>query len=369
VKILFLVRDLEFRGGAKQLSLLAAGLPRARFEVSIGMLIGNGPFSKPLRTSGVRVEAVGWNRLVDLRPLWRLRSLVHDFRPDLIHCWDLCALRGLALVNFATQCPVMVSLPSANQYFRSPKDFGSISPFDQWLLQKTVRRVVQSQAEYDRWQAKGIMAVVPYGVEPFDDPGQDRAEVCRALALPANARWLLCVGPLEIHKGFKDAIWAFNILGYLYPDLHLIIVGDGPDRDRLERLATTYFPERVLVTGRLDDLRGLLSHAEAVWIPSHRPGGINVALEAMAAAIPVVASNLPALAEVIVNGETGILLPAGDKMGFARQTRRLLENADLRSRLGQAGRRRVKSHYSVEQLVQRFVELYESIVAIRPLAA
>jgi glycosyltransferase involved in cell wall biosynthesis len=185
------------------------------------------------------------------------------------------------------------------------------------------------------------------------------------LGLAPNSRWLLCIGPLEMHKGFKDAIWAFNILGYLYPDLHLLLVGDGPDRVRLERFAPTYFPDRVLLLGAQADIRGLLAHAEAIWIPSHRLGGINVALEAMAAGKPVVASHLPALAEVVVNGETGFLLPPGDKVGFARQTRLLLENVDLRYRLGESGRRRVESRHSVSQLAQRFAELYESVAGDR----
>jgi glycosyltransferase involved in cell wall biosynthesis len=82
----------------------------------------------------------------------------------------------------------------------------------------------------------------------------------------------------------------------------------------------------------------------------------------MAAGKPVVATHLPRLAEIVVEGETGFLVPPGDKVRLARQTRLLLEDTDLRCGLGEAGRRRVESHYSVAQLAQRLADLYESVV-------
>jgi glycosyltransferase involved in cell wall biosynthesis len=364
VKILFLIRDLEFRGGPKQLSLLAPALPRARFEVCVGMLKGNGPFSGTLQASGMRVEALGWNRLVDFRPFWELQKLLKNFRPDLIHCCDMTALRALALVGNRAGSRLIVTLPFATQYFRSLKDFRSIWRLDRWLLRTADRLVVQFPADLDCWRACGLgeLVVVPPGVASRRHLDVDRSEACRALGLPRHLRWLLCVGPLEVHKGFRDAIWTFNILGFLFPDVRLVFVGDGPDRERLERFTTVISAERFLMAGAQADLELVLAHADAIWIPSRRPSGINVALEAMAAGKPVVATHLPRLAEIVVEGETGFLVPPGDKGRLARQTRLLLEDTDLRCRLGEAGRRRVESHYSVAQLAQRLADLYESVV-------
>jgi glycogen synthase len=107
-----------------------------------------------------------------------------------------------------------------------------------------------------------------------------------------------------------------------------------------------------------------MARSEVVWVPSLADGGARVALEAMAAGRPVVASRLPGLAEVVVEGETGFLVPPGDKIALARQTRRLLADAELRRRLGQAGRARIAQHFAARVAVERMAGLY-----LEPLAA
>jgi len=147
-------------------------------------------------------------------------------------------------------------------------------------------------------------------------------------------------GPLEPVKGFCDAIWAFDILQFLYDDLHLLLVGAGPDEPNLHRFARrTGATGRIHFLGERDDLDEVLGHAEVVWLPSRADRGTLAALEAMAAARPVVASRWPGLAEVIADGETGLLVPPGDKAALARQTRLLLDDPALARRLGEAGRR------------------------------
>ena len=172
-------------------------------------------------------------------------------------------------------------------------------------------------------------------------------------------RLILGVGPLRPHKGFRDAVWALDVLHYLYEDLRLVLVGDGPDRPRLEQFARTAQVERrVIFTGRLPDPAPWLHASEVAWVPSRTGGGVGAALEAMAAGRPVIAARLPALAEIVVEG-VGRLVPPGDKTELARQTRFLLNDPDCRRAYGEAGRRRATEYYSVERLVGRCAELYE----------
>jgi glycosyltransferase involved in cell wall biosynthesis len=89
---------------------------------------------------------------------------------------------------------------------------------------------------------------------------------------------------------------------------------------------------------------------------------MNVALEAMAAGRPVLASRLPALAEIVVAGETGLFFPPGNKVAMARQTRILLDNEDQRKKLGEAGRERARRHFGVQRAVAQYAEIYESAV-------
>jgi glycosyltransferase involved in cell wall biosynthesis len=105
-------------------------------------------------------------------------------------------------------------------------------------------------------------------------------------------------------------------------------------------------------------VRPLLSRAAVVWVPSLTGGGVNVALEAMALGRAVVASRLPALAEVIADGKSGLLFTPGNKVELARQTRRLVDGPDLARRLGEEGRRRAAAQFSVGAMVERLAGWY-----------
>jgi glycosyltransferase involved in cell wall biosynthesis len=178
--------------------------------------------------------------------------------------------------------------------------------------------------------------------------------------VPEGKRFILCVGRLERNKGFHDAIWAFDILRHVHPDLHLVIVGAGPDRERLERFREyAEMRERVWLPGEVSSVSALMRQAEVVWSPGRVDTGRQVVLEAMAAGKPVVASRFPGLAELITDGETGMLVPAEDQPMLARATHQLLNDPDLRARMGESARRRVREQHRPEVLAECCALMYK----------
>ncbi|HYT89183.1 MAG TPA: glycosyltransferase family 4 protein [Gemmataceae bacterium] len=351
MKILNLIPSLASDGAAAQLALLATGLPRDRFEVQVGLLGDADGLPTSLAAGLVPVTALGWTRLLDPRPLWRLRRLVRDFRPDVIHAWRPGALRALAIAVGRPQARLVVSHP-----FATARGGEKPSRLDRWLLGRADRVVASGEAEADRC----LRAGVPPAKVVVLRPGVASAPLA---GTPGARRALLCAGRLEPHKGFREAIWAFDVLRMLYDELRLLLVGDGPDLPRLRRFVARTGAEAVEFVGARPDVPALMSGAEAVWVPSLADGGVRVALEAMAAGRPVVASRLPGLAEVIVEGETGFLVPPGDKIALARQTRLLLDDVALRARMGQAGRERVLREFSAMAAVSAAGALYEELAA------
>jgi glycosyltransferase involved in cell wall biosynthesis len=363
MNVLFLANDLAYGGPARQVVLLAAGLPRDRFTARAFTLRADAPWSRALRETGVPVEAGDRHRLFDARPFLALRKAVREFRPDVIHAFGLVALRALAATPGRGGARVILSAAAPAE--RATR----LSRLDRWLIGSWVDRLTaRGPAEAERYRRLGVypekIAEVPPGVPPAAPPQVPHPEWCRSLGLPENARLLVGVGPLEPAKGFRDAIWAFDILQFLYDDVHLLLVGAGPEEPRLRDFArVTRSTGRVHFLGERADLGEVLGHAELVWVPSRADRGAGAALEALAAGRPVVASRWPGLAEVVADGETGVLVAPGDKAALARETRLLLDDPGRRRRLGEAARRRAAERFAAAAMVRGFEQLYAAVTA------
>jgi glycosyltransferase involved in cell wall biosynthesis len=360
LKILFVIPDLEYSGAARQLTLLASGLPADRFQRRVSVFGSAGPWVETLRAAGVDVDVLGWKRLVDLKPFGALRRVLRSYQADVIHAWRLPALRAVWFAGGRGRLLVSRPLPP-----RLPKT--GLCWWDRWLLRRTERVVVSGPAEAERCRRQGIrddrLTRIAPGVEaPAGEAASVQSTEYSVLGtLYSVTKTLMGIGPLERHKGFRDAVWALDILRSLHDDLQLILVGDGPDRPAINNFAwTAEVSDRVHLLGNRADVPQLLAGANVVWVLSHTPNGINAALEAMAAGRPVIATRLPELEEIIVDGETGFLVPVGDKAALARQTHVLLGDAGQRQRLGEAGRRRVLEQFAATTMVTRYAELYES---------
>lgn len=356
MKVLFLISRLDYSGPAKQLRLLAAGLERSRFEPLVCVLGGDGPFAKPLRERGVRVEILAGSHWCDPRPVLKLRQLLRGFAPDVAHVWRSSALSYLRLAESRGALPVIASVSPLG------RDAGGF--VERWLLRRVQRVVVQDQRDVSRLLRDGlseekIVTIAP-GVE--EHPAVSEAAWPADLALPCDGRLIACLGELAASRGSRDAVWAFDILRFLFDDLRLLLIGDGPERERIRAFARKLHCEAYLhLAGRRPEGPALLRAADVVWTLNRKPGGVNAALEAMALGKPVVAARLGGLADVVVDGETGFLVPPGDKAALARQTRLLLDDSALRQRLGEAGRQRAREHFSAAELVRRYSLLYEEL--------
>ncbi len=126
------------------------------------------------------------------------------------------------------------------------------------------------------------------------------------------------MGNLHDHKGFREALRAADYLTYPFADLHLEIIGGGPALATLRRFRqAAYYHDHLHLPGARADAPERLAGADMCWVPSLTATGRHVALEAMAAGRPVIATNLPHFREIIVDGVNGLLVPPGDKTALA----------------------------------------------------
>ncbi|MCA9103282.1 MAG: glycosyltransferase [Planctomycetales bacterium] len=363
-RVLQIIPSLDRSGAEKQLVLLATGLPRDEFDVHVAALTRGGPWEEDLRRADVPVTVIGKSLRADPRALWRLTTHVRHLKPDLVQTWLFAAnAYGRVAARWAGIGKIVASERSVD-----PWKNGAELALDRWLARSTDRIVVNSSGVRDFYVGKGLPAgkftIIPNGMPPAPTTEGTRADVCREFGLPNDARLIVSVGRLWPQKRMKDVIWAADILKVARDDFHVLIVGDGPQRARLERfVAQCEIADRVHLLGHRDDVPWILSHCDALWLASGYEGMPNVVMEAMACGVPVVATDIPGCRDLVVPHQTGFLVRVGDCAAFARHTMRILDDPALAQQLGEAARARVADAFSVERMISRYAELYRSLLA------
>lgn len=360
--IFFVVSDLGPTGAARQLQLLTAGLPPDRFRSEVTVLgPADTPIAESLRQAGIPVHSTPLRYPFDLRGVRKLRQVAAAANPDLVHAWGAAATRTTRVI--ATALPRQHAARVIVSSCAEPGG-GVLGWLTARRLCRADRVVPASWADGERYRRLGVAGEHLTRVAPgvaLDPQPPRRDAFLESLGLPATARLVVTAGPIEPSAGLKAAVWAFDMLRYEFPDLHLLIFGREVDRAGLEAFgrALAFDDFRVRFPGCRPDLPALLGLAEAVWVTHDR--GVSLALEAMAAGRAVVGWKTPDLAEVVEEGVTGFLVPRGERAQVAARTHALLSDTALSAKFGAAGRARVAERFTAERMVEQYVRLYDDL--------
>ncbi len=317
---------------------------------------------RPAEIAGATVHYIeGHERFGKLRYLLqarRVRALVRELRPDLLHALHLTSYGFLA--GCSGFQPSIVSVWGTD-VLEAPH----LTPMHRWITRyalahagtvtATGARLAEATLPY--MPAGKRVIVVPYGV--------DLAQFCPQ---PREERTPVVTGAvsrLSPEKGFEHLLRAVAMLRERNIDVTLVLGGEGPSRNALERLASELrITSRVRFLGDLahEDVPAALQGMDIFAMPSTWEGFGVSAVEASAMELPVVASNIHGIPDVVVNGETGILVPAREPAALADALERLARDAALRRTMGTAGRAFVSAHYRWEDNAAQMEELYARAV-------
>jgi glycosyltransferase involved in cell wall biosynthesis len=197
---------------------------------------------------------------------------------------------------------------------------------------------------------------------------QTREQARQVLNLPQDAMVIGGLGRLDEAKGFGDLITAAVLLRDEFPRMCVAIAGAGPLQSELEgQVERLGLNGVVRLVGFQRDVQVVLDALDVYAIPSLCEALPYALLEAMASELPVVGSAVGGIPEVIVEGETGFVVPARRPDRLAEQLRTLLLNDELRQRMGMAGRQRVTQHFHERDMLRKTIELYRQYM--RPVQA
>jgi glycosyltransferase involved in cell wall biosynthesis len=197
----------------------------------------------------------------------------------------------------------------------------------------------------------------------FEKRPNNRTELLNDFGDSRPSHIIIAAGRLSPEKGFDVLINAASHVVKEHPNSGFVIFGEGVERERLaKQIQTLGLQSHVALAGFTGQLDRYLPHADLVVLPSRTEGLPNVALEASAAGVPIVATAVGGMPEVVADGETGFLVPSEDSIAMADRIGRLLRDEDLRMRFGEAGRQRMEDEFSFAAQVERYLSLCESLV-------
>jgi glycosyltransferase involved in cell wall biosynthesis len=363
IKLLLLIPTLDRSGAEKQFTLLATRLSREEFDVHAVALTRSGPYEAALRDAGIRLTVLHKRMRVDPIALWRLKSLIDAEQPDIVHSWIFAANAYARLVAGSQPRPKIIVSERCVDSWKS----GWQLWLDRRQIGRTTRLVGNSASVAEFYRGLGFpaerTAVIRNGVEIPAEPAADRDRALAEFQIPPGSRVIGFVGRLARQKRVQDIIWAMQLLQQLTDRVYLLLVGDGPERNDLITLARHMGCEHLVrFAGTRADASRLIGLCNVFWLASEFEGMSNSIMEAMAAGVPVVASDIPPNRELVVNGETGYLVRVGDSVGMAQFTDRILADASLAQRLGAAGRERMRDNFSIDRMVAAHAELYREVL-------
>ena len=361
-----MARELDLGGSERQMALIAGALDRSKFAPVVGCFRPAGLRARELERSGVPIEHFPVYSFASGQAVagaWQLARFIRQRGIRLVHTFDYpLAVFGVPVARLFTD-----AVPVSSQ--RSHRDL--IPPRYRRLVRITDRlasavvvncEFVRRHLEQDEGVPASRIRLCQNGIDLEEFSPRD---VPRPTALPADALVIGAVCALRPEKGLQDLLEAFSKIR-LRRALKLAVVGSGPMRESLGSLAHALgIADDCIFVPATDQVAGWLRAIDLFVLPSRSEAFSNSLMEAMACGCCAVASDAGGNPELIRNGETGMLFPAGDAGALAAVLELLIGNDSLRRRLASAGMQWVRANFSIRASAQRMGEIYAELIERR----
>lgn len=375
IRIAHVIPGLQVGGAELMLTRLVHGMDTVRFSNTVISLTGSGPAAEVLESRGIRVQTLGMGRIPTPKAIARLFSWLRAESPDVVQTWLYAAdfLGGLAgtlaganaiVWNLRQLAPVQPHF--APRHVWAARACGLLStrvPTAVVCCSEEVRRSHEALG-----YVRGRYAVIPNGfdLEVFG-PGRAAYTSVRAeLGVDTDTALIGMVARFDPVKGHADFFKAATLISRTNLNAHFLLSGEGMAATNDAVASKVNAPElqgRVHLLGRRNDVPRLLAALDVAVSASHSEGFPNTVGEAMASAVPCVATDVGGTASLV--GEAGSLVPPHEPAVLASAVLSILGLGPAeRSKLGEAARRRIERLYSLQAMIDQYSRLYESLVRV-----
>lgn len=367
IRICQLITELQPAGAERCLLELARGLNKDLFDVQVAALRG-GLVEKWLSAEGIPTRVLNMRGKWNLGKIRDLATFFRDQKFDLVHTHLFHADVAGRLAAWHAAVPHLVHSVHVAEGRRRPWHFF----WSRLAADRCDRIVAVSYAVRDFHAARSGLplwryTVIPNGIDAsaYRHDSAKRSELRRRWGMADSDLLLAFVGRLDEQKGIDLLLSAVSHLAARGKPVNLVIAGDGPQRFVVENfIAHGEGGRHTRWLGFYEDVQGVLSAADIFVLPSRWEGFGLAAAEAMAAGLPVIATAVPGLQEVLDSGKAGLMIHREDVLGLTEAIEQLLADGELRRRLGELGRQRVTQMYSLQANVAAHEKLYLEVVGV-----
>ena len=357
IKVLLVTDGMEVGGTQRQICLLARTLDRSLVLPEVLFFRTRSFLVDELLEAGIPTTLLPKSRPLDPVFVWRLRRRILHGGYDVVHAFSFTAEIWSAVAGALSNRPVLItSVRGRNDTF-SPLGWR----LKAWAARRSCIVVANSEAgasyaaERMRYPAQKIR-VVRNGVSLSGAPA---GAVRKELGLSEGDVVGLFLGRLVPNKNVASLLKASALLSGNTQGFVLLIAGSGPVQAELSALASELgIAGQVHFLGERRDAAAVLDASSFLVLPSRKEGMSNVILEAMTAGRPVVASDIPSNREIVTHDVTGLLYQSGNEAALAAALRRMIDDGQLRSRLGAAGRERAAREFSSAAMARAMESIY-----------
>ena len=354
INVAHFIGTLRIGGAENQVVLLANALDKEIFNSHVIVMHGDGVGFRDAIVPDIDIYSIEYRRRNALASLYRLWRYLRANRIDVLHCHMYHAITKGSLVGRLAGVPVVLTSEHGKNTWKRWRQHA----VERYIVNRLVdkRVAVSEDIRNIRIRDDGVapddIIVLPNSVNTDVPPSEN----------VARPRVVGTLGRMVDAKDFPVLVQAIGILRDQGQEVYLKFAGDGSERDRLEKLVDELnMNDRVEFLG-MQPASSFLESIDIFAMSSKREGVPVALLEAMAHGLPIAATSVGGIPEVVTDGKEGLLCKSGDAVALSENIKRLMEDTDLRITLGNNARQKVTACYGIDSVASQWSDLYMQLL-------
>ncbi|MFC1806933.1 glycosyltransferase [Candidatus Omnitrophota bacterium] len=356
--------QLDYGGAERQLYEIATKLDKTKFRPIVFCLSKNDyPFGQKLRKEGIKVYVI--ERGFHFNPMRaiRLANLFKEERVNIVHSF-------LHTAAFYSSLACMIS--PANYHISSVRSLetgrpGPLRFFDKWALKRSDIVTANSKAAAEFARKKFSVAddkiVMVYNGINIDTFSPSETTIRTELGIGGHDKVITIISKDSQAKNISAFFELADHVSAVASNTYFLLVGRGLGKEGTTQYVNISNSKRIIPLGERFDIPNILNGSDIFVLTSRSESLPNAVMEAMAVAKPVIATKVGGVPELVVDGETGLLVESGDTENLVKSTMKLLKNEDLRRDMGKKGRGRIKNMFSLDRMIDDLHRLYLDVLS------